>query len=147
MMLDRGRISVGALSVGLAQAALDESMKYVHQRETFGKLLKDHEVIRFMLSDMAVEIDAARLLVYRAAALAVEGKPFTIEASMAKLFASEMAMRVCNKAIQIHGGYGYIREFPVERYLRDAKLCEIGEGTSEVQRLVIARELLKHYKI
>lgn len=146
MMLDKGRVSIGALSVGLAQAALDESMKYVHQRETFGKLLKDHEVVRFMLSDMALEIDAARLLVYRAASLAVEGKPFTIEASMAKLFASEMAMRVCNKGIQIHGGYGYTREFPVERFLRDAKLCEIGEGTSEVQRLVIAREILKKYE-
>jgi len=145
MMLDKGRISIGALAVGLAQAAFDESMKYVHQRETFGKLLKDHEVIRFMLSDMTVEINAARLLVYRAAALASEGKPFTLEASMAKLFASEMAMRVCNKAIQIHGGYGYTREFPVERYLRDAKLCEIGEGTSEIQRMVIARELLKVY--
>ena len=145
MMLDKGRISIGALAVGLAQASLDESLKYVHQRETFGKLLKDHEVIRFMLSDMAVDIDAARLLVYRAAALAAEGKPFTIEASMAKLFASEMSMRVCNKGIQIHGGYGYIREFPVERYLRDAKLCEIGEGTSEVQRLVISREILKKF--
>lgn len=147
MILDKGRVSVGALAVGLAQAALDESLKYVHQRETFGKQLKDHEVIRFMLADMALEIDTARLLVYRAAALAAEGKPFTLEASMAKLFASEMSMRACNKAIQIHGGYGYIREFPLERYLRDAKLCEIGEGTSEVQRLVIARELLKQYEV
>lgn len=147
MILDKGRVSVGALAVGLAQAALDESLKYAHQRETFGKQLKDHEVIRFMLADMALEIDTARLLVYRAAALATEGKPFTLEASMAKLFASEMSGRVCNKAIQIHGGYGYIREFPLERYLRDAKLCEIGEGTSEVQRLVIARELLKQYKV
>lgn len=145
MMLDKGRISIGALSVGLAQAALNESLKYVNQRETFGKLLKDHEAVQFMLADMALETDAARLLVYRAASLAAEGKPFTIEASMAKLFASEMAMRVCNKGIQIHGGYGYTREFPVERYLRDAKLCEIGEGTSEVQRLVIARELLKNH--
>lgn len=143
MMLDRGRVGVGALAVGLAQAALDESLKYVHERETFGKLLKEHEVIRFMLADMKMEIDAARLLVHRAASLACDGKPFTLEASIAKLFASEAAMRVCNKGIQIHGGYGYIREFPVERYLRDAKLCEIGEGTSEVQRLVIARELLK----
>ena len=145
MILDRGRIGIGALAVGLAQAALDESLKYVHQRETFGKLLKDHEAIRFMLADMKTEIDAARLLVYRAAALANEGKPFTMEAAIAKLFASEMSMRVCNKGIQIHGGYGYIREFPVERYLRDAKLCEIGEGTSEVQRLVISRELLKKH--
>jgi len=145
MMLDRGRISVGALAVGLAQAALDESLKYVNQRETFGKLLKDHEVIRFMLSDMKTEIEAARLLVYKAATLAKEGKPFTLEASIAKLFSSEMAMRVCSKGIQIHGGYGYTREFPVERFLRDAKLCEIGEGTSEVQRLVISREMLKKH--
>lgn len=143
MILDKGRIGIGALSLGLAQAALDESLKYVNQRETFGKLLKEHEVIRFMLADMKVDIDAGRLLIYRAASLAQEGNPFTLEASIAKLFTSEMAMRVCNKAIQIHGGYGYIREFPVERYLRDAKLCEIGEGTSEVQRLVISRELLK----
>lgn len=144
MILDRGRISIGALAVGLAQASLDESIKYANQRETFGKLLKDHEVIRFMLADMKVDIEAARLLVYRAATLAQEGKPFTMEASIAKLFSSEAAMRVCNKGIQIHGGYGYIREFPVERYLRDAKLCDIGEGTSEVQRLVISRELLKN---
>ena len=146
MILDRGRIGIGALALGLAQAALDESIKYVNQRETFGKLLKEHEVIRFMLADMKVDIDAARLLVYRAASLANEGKPYTLEASIAKLFASEMSMRVTSKAIQIHGGYGYIREFPVERYLRDAKLCEIGEGTSEVQRLVISRELLKAHQ-
>ena len=146
MILDRGRIGIGALALGISQAALEESIKYVNQRETFGKLLKEHEVIRFMLADMAVDIDAARLLVYRAATLAQEGKPYTLEASIAKLFASEMSMRVCNKAIQIHGGYGYIREFPVERYLRDAKLCEIGEGTSEVQRLVISRELLKAHQ-
>jgi len=145
MILDRGRISIGALSLGLAEAALEASLKYTNERETFGKFLKDHEVIQFMLSDMKVDVDAARLLVYRAAALATEGKPFTMEASIGKLFSSEMAMRVCNKAIQIHGGYGYIREFPVERFLRDAKLCDIGEGTSEVQRLVIARELLKAY--
>src|SRR3990167_1194355 len=145
MMLDKGRIGIGALAVGLAQAALDESLKYVNQIETFGKLLKEHEVIRFMLADMKTEIEAARLLIYRAASLASEGKPFTLEASVAKLFASEMAMRVCNKGIQIHGGYGYSREFPVERYLRDAKLCEIGEGTSEVQRLVISREMLKKH--
>ena len=145
MILDRGRISIGALSLGLAEAALEASLKYTNERETFGKFLKDHEVIQFMLSDMKVDVDAARLLVYRAAALATEGKPFTMEASIGKLFSSEMAMRVCNKAIQIHGGYGYIREFPVERFLRDAKLCDIGEGTSEVQRLVIARELLKAF--
>lgn len=145
MILDRGRVGIGALSLGLAEAALTASIKYTNERETFGKFLKDHEAIQFMLSDMKVDVDAARLLVYRAAALASEGKPFTMEASVGKLFSSEMAMRVCNKAIQIHGGYGYIREFPVERYLRDAKLCDIGEGTSEIQRLVIARELMKTY--
>lgn len=145
MMLDKGRISIGALSLGLAQGAFEESLKYTNQRETFGKLLKEHEVIQFMLADMKVEIDAAKLLIFRAAALAFQGKPFITEASVAKLFASEMAMRVCSKAIQIHGGYGYTREFPVERMLRDAKLCEIGEGTSEVQRLVISRELLKNH--
>ncbi|MDH4127989.1 MAG: acyl-CoA dehydrogenase family protein [Spirochaetota bacterium] len=143
MMLDRGRITIGALAVGLAQASLDDSLKYVNQRETFGKLLKEHDGIKFMLSDMAVDIDAARLLVYRAATYANEEKSFTIEASMAKLYASEMAMRVCSKGIQIHGGYGYTKEFNVERYFRDAKLSEIGEGTSEMQRLIIARELLK----
>ena len=145
MILDRGRISIGALSIGLARGAFEESLKYVNERETFGKLLKEHDPIRFMLSDMAVDIEAARWLIYHAAVLASDGKPFTLEASMGKLFASEMAMRVCNKAIQIHGGYGYTREFPVERYLRDAKLCEIGEGTSEIQRLVISREILKKY--
>ena len=147
MILDKGRIGIGALAVGIAQASLEESLKYINQRETFGKLLKDHEAIRFMLSDMVVDIEAARLLVYRAAMLCSEGKKCTLEASIAKLFSSEMSMRVCNKGIQIHGGYGYIREFPVERYLRDAKLCDIGEGTSEVQRMVIARELFKKYGI
>ena len=146
MILDKGRISIGALALGLAEAALDASLKYVHERETFGKLLKDHDGIRFMLSDMKVEIEATRLLIYKAASIASEGKPFIQEASIAKLFASETAMRVCNKAIQIHGGYGYIREFPVERYLRDAKLCDIGEGSSEIQRMVIAREMFKNYK-
>ena len=146
MILDKGRVSIGALSIGLAQAALDASMKYVHERETFGKLLKDHDTIRNMFADMQVDIDAARLLIYRAAALSALGKNFTLEASIGKLFASEMAMRVTNKGIQIHGGYGYIREFPVERLLRDAKLCDIGEGSSEIQRMVIAREMLKKYK-
>ena len=143
MMLDKGRIGIGALSLGLAEGALEESLKYVNQRETFGKLLREHQAIDFMLADMKVEIEAAKLLIMRAASLADEGKPYTLEASIAKLYASEMAMRVCSKAIQIHGGYGYTREFPVERMLRDAKLCEIGEGTSEIQRLVISREILK----
>ncbi len=143
MMLDKGRVSIGALSVGLAQGAFEEALKYASQRETFGKFLKDHQAIQFILSDMKTEIEAGRLLVHKAATLASQGKSFIIEASMAKLYASEMAMRVCSKAIQIHGGYGYTREFPVERMLRDAKLCEIGEGTSEVQKLIISREILK----
>ncbi len=142
MMLDKGRIGIGALSLGLAEGALEESLKYVNQRETFGKLLREHEAIDFMLADMKVEIEAARLFVMKAASLADAGSPYILEASMAKLYASEMAMRVCSKAIQIHGGYGYTREFPVERMLRDAKLCEIGEGTSEIQRLIISKQIL-----
>ncbi len=145
MMLDKGRITVGAIAVGLAQGSLNASLTYVHQRETFGKLLKDHDLIRAALADMAVDIHSARLMVHHGAQLVEDGKKVTLEASMAKLFASEMAMRVCSKGVQIHGGYGYIREFPVERYFRDAKLCEIGEGTSEIQRLVIARELLAQF--
>lgn len=143
MILDKGRVSIGALSLGLAQSCFESSLKYINERETFGKLLKDHDIIRATISDMSIDLEAARLLIYRAASLADEGKKFTLEASQAKLFSSEMAMRVCNKAIQIHGGYGYTREFPVERHFRDAKLCELGEGSSEIQRLVIAREILK----
>lgn len=142
-ILDKGRITIGALAVGLGRGALEESVRYSRERQAFGHPIGDFEAIRWMLADMKTELDAARLLVFRAAALADAGKPYTKEASMAKLFASEAATRACNKAVQIHGGYGYTREFPVERYLRDAKLCEIGEGTSEVQRTIIARELLK----
>ena len=142
-ILDRGRITIGALSLGLARGALEESLAYARERKAFGKPIADYEAIRWMLADIKTELEAARLLVHRAATLADAGRPFTREASIAKLFASEVANRACNKAVQIHGGYGYTREFPVERYLRDAKLCEIGEGTSEVQRTVIARELLK----
>jgi alkylation response protein AidB-like acyl-CoA dehydrogenase len=142
-ILDKGRITIGALSLGLARGALEESARYARERRAFGKPIGDFEAIRWMLADMQTEIQAARLLVHRAAVLADSGRPYGREASMAKLFASEVATRACNKAVQIHGGYGYTREFPVERYLRDAKLCEIGEGTSEVQRTVIARELLK----
>jgi alkylation response protein AidB-like acyl-CoA dehydrogenase len=142
-ILDRGRISIGALAVGLARGALEESRTYARERRAFGRPIADFQAIRFYLADMRTETDAARLLVQRAAFLADRGRPFTREASMAKVFAAEAAMRACNKAIQIHGGYGYTKEFPVERYLRDAKLCEIGEGTSEVQRMVIARELLR----
>lgn len=142
-ILDGGRITIGALSVGLGAAAIREAVKYSRDRSAFGQSISEFQAIRWMLADMQTELDAARLLVYRAAALADAGKPYTREASIAKLFASEAATRACNKAVQIHGGYGYTREFPVERYLRDAKLCEIGEGTSEIQRNIIARELLK----
>ena len=142
-ILDKGRITIGALSTGLARGALEESARYARDRKAFGKPIGDFEAIRWMLADMQTELQAARLLVHRAAVLADAGRPYGREASMAKLFASEIAFKACNKAVQIHGGYGYTREFPVERYLRDAKLCEIGEGTSEVQRTVISRELLK----
>ncbi|MEW5737382.1 MAG: acyl-CoA dehydrogenase family protein [Myxococcota bacterium] len=142
-ILDGGRITIGALAVGLGRGALEESVKYAKERTAFGQPIADFQAIKWMLADMQTELDAARLLVYRSAALADAGKPYGREASMAKLFASEAANRACNKAVQIHGGYGYTREFPVERYLRDAKLCEIGEGTSEIQRSIIAREVLK----
>jgi alkylation response protein AidB-like acyl-CoA dehydrogenase len=142
-ILDRGRITIGALAVGLHRGALEEARRYAKERRTFGKPIAEHQAIAFMLADMATELAAARLLVHRAAALCDAGQPFSREASMGKLFASEAAMRATGKAIQIHGGYGYTRDFPVERYFRDAKLCEIGEGTSEVQRIVISREVLR----
>ncbi|HZA14672.1 MAG TPA: acyl-CoA dehydrogenase family protein [Myxococcaceae bacterium] len=142
-ILDRGRITIGPLAVGLGRGALEESLRYSRERTAFGQPIAEFQALRWMMADMATEIDAARLLVHRAARMADAGLPFSKEASMAKLFASEAATRACNKAVQIHGGYGYTRDFPVERYLRDAKLCEIGEGTSEIQRLVIARELMK----
>ena len=140
-ILDRGRTAIGAMSVGIAQAALEDSLDYAKQRQQFGKPIGKFQAIQWMLADMATEVEAARLLVYRAAFLEDQEIKFTKEASMAKLFASEMAMKVTNKAIQIFGGYGYTREYPVERYFRDIKLCTIGEGTSEVQRMVIARQL------
>jgi alkylation response protein AidB-like acyl-CoA dehydrogenase len=142
-ILDKGRITIGALAVGLHRGALEESVRYSRDRQAFGQSVSSFEGIRWMLADMHTELEAARLLVHRAAMLADSGRPYTREASVAKLFASESATRACNRAVQIHGGYGYTREFPVERYLRDAKLCEIGEGTSEIQRTIIARELLK----
>ncbi len=141
--LDSGRISIGALGVGIAQGALDKALQYSKERKQFGKAISEFQAIQFMLADMATEIEAARHLVYNAARLREAGLPFGKEASMAKLFASEVASRAANKAVQIHGGYGYTKDFPVERYLRDAKLCEIGEGTSEIQRMVIARCLLQ----
>jgi len=142
-ILDKGRITIGALAVGLGRGALEESIAYAQEREAFGKPIADFQALRFMMADMATEMDAARLLVWRAALLADQGKPYTSEAAMGKLFASEAACRAAAHGVQIHGGYGYTREFMVERIYRDVKLCTIGEGTSEVQRLVIARDLLK----
>ena len=139
--LDGGRISIAALAVGIAQAALDKALAYAKQRVQFGKRISDFQAIQFKLADMAMEIELARNMVYKAAWLKDHQKPFTKEAAYAKLFASEMSFRASNQAIQIHGGSGYMREFEVERYLRDAKLLEIGEGTSEIQRLIIARQL------
>ncbi len=145
-ILDRGRISIAAMSVGLARGALEESIDYAQEREQFGNPISDFQAIKFKLADMATEIDAARLLTMRAATMADRsketGRRFTKESAMAKLYASEAAMRATEEGIQIHGGYGYTREYPVERYFRDAKLGTIGEGTSEIQRLVIARQLL-----
>jgi alkylation response protein AidB-like acyl-CoA dehydrogenase len=143
MTLDGGRISIGALSVGLAQAAFEEAVQYATQRQAFNQPISNFQAIQWMLADAATEIHAARMMVRYAAWLKSEGRPFSKEASMAKLFATEMAERVCRNAIQIHGGYGYSREYPVERIYRDARLMTIGEGTSEVQRLVIARQVLR----
>lgn len=141
--LDAGRIGIAALSLGIAQGAFDEALKYAAVRKQFGAAIATFQGVQFQLSDMATEIEAGRHLMYHAAWLAQNGQPFGKEAAMAKLFCSELAMRATIKAIQIHGGYGYTKEYPVERYMRDAKICEIGEGTSEIQRLVIARHLLK----
>jgi len=141
-ILDRGRITIGALALGLGVGAMEAARDYALEREQFGRPIAKFQAIQWKLADMATELDAARLLVHRAAYLCQQGRPFTKEASMCKLFASEAAMRATDEAIQIHGGYGYTAEFPVERLYRDAKLCTIGEGTSEVQRIVIARQLL-----
>ena len=141
-ILDRGRISIAAMALGLGYGVLDMAIAYSKDRKQFNKPIADFQAVQWMLADMKTELDAASLLTYRAAWLADQGRPFTKEASMAKLFASEASSRACNKALQIHGGYGYTREFHVERHLRDAKICEIGEGTSEVQRIVIAKNLL-----
>ena len=142
-VLEGGRVGIAAMATGIAQGALEESTKYATMRKQFGKPIAEFEAIQWMLADMATEIEAARLLVYRAAQLKDGGIPFLRAASEAKLYAAETAMRVTTKAIQIHGGYGYIKDYPVERYFRDAKICEIGEGTSEIQRMVIAKELLR----
>jgi len=141
-ILDGGRISIGALAVGLAQAALDASIPYSQTREQFGRAIGTFQGVAFMVADMATEIDAARSLVWKAAWLKDQGRDYGLVAAEAKLFASEVSARATNAAIQIHGGYGYTTDYPVERFMRDAKLTEIGEGTSQVQRLVIARKIL-----
>jgi alkylation response protein AidB-like acyl-CoA dehydrogenase len=141
-ILDRGRISIAAMALGLGYGALDKAIAYAKDRQAFGRPISTFQAIQWMLADAKTELDAAMLLTYRAAWLADRGEPFSEAAAMAKLFASEAATHACNGALQVHGGYGYVREFDVERHLRDAKLCEIGEGTSEVQRMVIAKHVL-----
>lgn len=141
--LDAGRIGIAALSLGIAEGAYEAARRYATERHQFGQPIADFQGIQFTLADMATEIEAAKHLMYHAAWLKEQGQPFGKEAAMAKLFASETAMRVTTKAVQVHGGYGYTREYPVERMMRDAKICEIGEGTSEIQRLVIARNILR----
>jgi butyryl-CoA dehydrogenase len=141
-VLDGGRIGIGALCVGLAQAAFEEAIRYAHERHTFGQAIAQHQSIQNMLADMATEIEAARLLVYEAAWIKQQGKPLTQVAAMAKLFASQVSERVCYNAIQIHGGYGYSAQYPVERIYRDQRLMAIGEGTNEILRLVIARNIV-----
>jgi len=140
--LDGGRIGLGALALGLAEGALEECLQYTATRKQFGKAIASFQGVHFALADMATEIEAAKHLVYHAAWLKQHRRPFKKEAAMAKLFASELAMRATTKAVQLHGGYGYTTDYPVERMMRDAKICEIGEGTSEIQRIVIARQLL-----
>ncbi|MCM3089338.1 Acyl-CoA dehydrogenase [Bhargavaea ginsengi] len=139
--LDGGRIGIGAMAVGIAQAAFDRSLQYAKERKQFGRAIADFQVNQFKLADMAMKIELARTMVYKAAWLKDQGRPFSKEAAMCKLYASEIAMEVADEAIQLHGGYGYMKEYEVERYMRDAKLLEIGEGTSEVQHMVIARHI------
>ena len=142
-VLDGGRISIAALGLGMARGAFEAAAKYARQRKQFGRAIAEFQAIQFKLADMETEIEAARLLVYQAAWLADrKDARFTRESSMAKLYASEVAVRVANEAVQIHGGYGFIKDYPAEKFYRDVKLCTIGEGTSEIQRLVIARQLL-----
>ena len=141
--LDAGRVGIAALSIGIAEGAFEEALRYSNTRKQFGQTIGSFQGIQFQLSDMATEIEAGKHLMFHAAWLAQNGRPFAKEAAMAKLFCSELAMRTTIKAIQVHGGYGYTKDYPVERMMRDAKICEIGEGTSEIQRIVIARHLLK----
>jgi alkylation response protein AidB-like acyl-CoA dehydrogenase len=142
-ILAKGRISIGAMALGLGEAALEAAIAYAKDRRQFGKPIADFQAVQWMLADSRTELDAARLLLLRACALADGGQPFATEAAMAKLFASEAASRACDHALQIHGGYGYLNDFPVERYARDVRVTRIGEGTSEVQRMIIARSLLE----
>jgi alkylation response protein AidB-like acyl-CoA dehydrogenase len=141
-VLDGGRISIAALSLGIARGALDAALKYAKQRRQFGKAIAEFQAIQFKLATMATELDAAWLLTMRAAQMKDKGQKVTLEASMAKLYASEVACRICDEGVQIHGGYGFIKDYPAEKFYRDVKLCTIGEGTSEIQRMVIARQLL-----
>ena len=141
--LDGGRISIAALGLGMAQGAYESALKYSQQRKQFGKKISEFQAIQWKLADMATEIDAARLLTMRAADMKDKGMKTTLESSMAKLYTSEVAVRCANEGVQIHGGYGFIKDYPAEKFYRDVKLCTIGEGTSEIQRLVIARQLLK----
>jgi hypothetical protein len=142
-VLDGGRISIAALSLGMAQGAYEAALNYSKERKQFGKAISDFQAIQWKLADMATEIDAARLLTMRSASMKDAGMKTTLESSMAKLYASEVAVRCANEGVQIHGGYGFIKDYPAEKFYRDVKLCTIGEGTSEIQRLVIARQLLK----
>jgi alkylation response protein AidB-like acyl-CoA dehydrogenase len=142
-ILDGGRISIAALAVGIAQGAYEAALRYSRERQQFGKPISEFQAIQFKLADMATQLDAARLLMYRAAWMKDQGKKTTKESSMAKLFASEVSVSVCEEAIQIYGGYGYTKDYPAEKYWRDSKLCTIGEGTSEIQRIIIAREILR----
>ena len=142
-VLDGGRISIAALSLGMAEGAHEAALRYSKQRKQFGRAISDFQAIQWKLADMATEIEAARLLTYRAASMKDAGLKTTLESSMAKLYASEVAVRCANEGVQIHGGYGFIKDYPAEKFYRDVKLCTIGEGTSEIQRLVIARQILK----
>jgi alkylation response protein AidB-like acyl-CoA dehydrogenase len=142
-ILDGGRISIAALSVGIAQGAYEAALRYSKERVQFGKAISEFQAIQFKLADMAMQIEAARLLTIQAARMKDAGLAVTKEAAMAKVFASEVAVRVAEESVQIHGGYGYTKDYPAEKFWRDAKLCTIGEGTSEIQRLVIAKQVLK----
>ncbi len=142
-VLDGGRISIAALALGMARGAFDAALRYTQERRQFGKTISEFQGIQWKLADMATQLDAARLLTLRAAVMKDAGQKTTLESSMAKLMASEAAVRICDDAVQLHGGYGFIKDYPVEKFYRDVKLCTIGEGTSEIQRIIIARELLR----